>query len=402
MNELREDLDRALRTVTFSEAPIEGAKRDGRRIRTRRRVTLLAGVLAVAAAAACYPALARNSAAPPAPAPAAGQTTPPASHDPVVTDAPPSGATRAPGGLTSKTGLIAGGTIGGARWQVTVRGPGAANPVPADPCFTVSLSSSGSFGGTCNDLQAVTASAFAGDPAVFTAVGEGATEVSIAQVAQEVTYFIVTFADGQQLKLLPVTVHGYRYVTWIAPVAMTMASIVAHLGGPYSDSGQTTTAVPFDLPGQVPVINQWLKPGQSALPRAAGVAAAGTTGGHAWRATAYVGPWGTCVTVNENGYFCADSRPGGAVQLAGPLSGSVPGLQLVLVMAPQSVAKVTVTLSAGRPVTVRPATFGSLRLAAFAVGKDVVPTGWTAYNASGTRTGTGSMTSASASKAAKP
>ena len=66
MNELREDLDRALRTVTFSEAPVERVKRDGRRIRTRRRVTLLAGVLAVAAVAAGYPALARNSAAPPA------------------------------------------------------------------------------------------------------------------------------------------------------------------------------------------------------------------------------------------------------------------------------------------------------------------------------------------------
>jgi hypothetical protein len=72
VNELREDLDRALRTVTFSEAPVERTKRDGRRIRARRRVTRLAGVLAVAAVAAGYPALARNAAAPPAPA--SGQT----------------------------------------------------------------------------------------------------------------------------------------------------------------------------------------------------------------------------------------------------------------------------------------------------------------------------------------
>ncbi len=55
VNELGEDLDRALRTVTFSEAPVERVKRDGRRIRTRRRVTLLAGVLAVAAVAAGVP-----------------------------------------------------------------------------------------------------------------------------------------------------------------------------------------------------------------------------------------------------------------------------------------------------------------------------------------------------------
>jgi hypothetical protein len=394
VNELREDLDRALRTVTFSEAPIERAKRDGRRIRTRRRVTLLAGALAVAAVAGGYPALARNIAAPPTPA--TGQTTPPASHDPVVTDGPPSGTTEAPGGLTSKTGLIAGGTIGRARWQVTVRGPGATNPIPADPCFTVSLSSAGSLGssagglsGACDDLQVITASAFAGSPAVFTGMSAGTTEVSIAQVAQEVTYFIVTFTDGQQLKLIPVTVHGYRYVTWIAPMSMTIASIVAHLGGPYSDSGQTTTAIPFDLPGQLPIVGQWLKPGQSALPRAAGVVGTGTIGGHAWRATAYVGPWGTCVTVNDEGNACVDSRPGGTVQVAGPMSGSVPGLQLVLVIAPESVARVTVTLSAGKPVAVKPATFGSERLAAFAVGKDLVPTGWTGYNASGTQTGTG-------------
>jgi hypothetical protein len=400
VNELGEDLDRALRTVTFSEAPIERVKRDGRRIRTRRRVTLLAGVLAVAAVAAGYPALARNSAAPPAPA--AGHTTPPASHDPVVTDGPPSGATSAAGGLTSKTGVIASGAIGGARWQVTVRGPGAANPVPADPCFTVTLSSPAGFGGTCNDLQVVTASALPGAPAVFTGMSEGTTEVSIAQVVQDVTYFIVTFTDGQQLKLIPVTAHGHRYVTWIAPASMTVASVVAHLGGPYNDSGQTTTAVPFDLPGQMPVVNQWLKPGQSALPRAVGVVGAGTTGGHAWRATAYVGPWGTCVTVNAQGYYCLDSRPGGAVQVAGPLSGSVPGLRLVVVMAPESVAKVTVTLSAGRPVTVRPAAFGSERLAAFAVGKDVVPTGWTEYDASGARTGASSTRSGSATSSASP
>ena len=97
-----------------------------------------------------------------------------------------------------------------------------------------------------------------------------------------------------------------------------------------------------------------------------------------------------------------DSRPGGAVQVAGPLSGSVPGLRLVVVVAPVSVAKVTVTLSAGRPVTVRPATFGSERLAAFAVGKGVAPTGWTGYDASGARTGAGSMPSGSATSSASP
>jgi len=49
VNDLREELDRALRAVPVSAAPVERAKRDGRRIRTRRRAALLAGALAVAA-----------------------------------------------------------------------------------------------------------------------------------------------------------------------------------------------------------------------------------------------------------------------------------------------------------------------------------------------------------------
>ena len=182
MNELGEDLDRALRTVTFSEAPIERVKRDGRRIRTRRRVTLLAGVLAVAAAAAGYPALAETA---PRPAPAAGHTT----HHDVITDMPP-------GRGTDKTGVIAAGPIGGARWQVTVRGPGAATRARSLLQVTAFPGR-----GTCNDLQAIAAAA-AAEPAVFTGISEGTTVDRPG--LQDVTYFIVTFTDGQQLKLIPV------------------------------------------------------------------------------------------------------------------------------------------------------------------------------------------------------
>ena len=43
MTELKDDLDRALRSVTFGEAPVERMIRDGRRLRNRRRLTVLAG-----------------------------------------------------------------------------------------------------------------------------------------------------------------------------------------------------------------------------------------------------------------------------------------------------------------------------------------------------------------------
>ena len=42
MNDLREDLDRALRALPVSPAPVERARRDGRRLRNRRRATYLA------------------------------------------------------------------------------------------------------------------------------------------------------------------------------------------------------------------------------------------------------------------------------------------------------------------------------------------------------------------------
>ena len=71
MTELKDDLDRALRSVTFGEAPVERAIRDGRRLRNRRRLTVLAGAVAIVAVAAGYPALTRNAATAP---PATGRT----------------------------------------------------------------------------------------------------------------------------------------------------------------------------------------------------------------------------------------------------------------------------------------------------------------------------------------
>ena len=236
MNDLREDLDRALRTVTFSEAPIERAKQAGRRIRTRRRVALLAGVLAVAAVAAGYPALSRNSAAPPAPA--TGTKTPaphqaPYGGDPLLTDGPPGGTTQAPGGLATSSGVIASGAMGGVPWQVTVHGPGATNPVPADPCFTVSITSVGDLGASCSDFPTLKAGVLnSGTPVMFTGEGDAVTEATIGEAASVVTYVIVDFTDGQQLKLIPVTADGHRYIAWTAPLTMTVASVVAHLGRP--------------------------------------------------------------------------------------------------------------------------------------------------------------------------
>jgi hypothetical protein len=272
VNDLREDLDRALRTVTFSEAPLERAKRAGRRIRARRRVALLAGALAVAAVAAGYPALTRASAGPPAPAtgtktPAPHQT--PYGGDPLVTAGPAGEATQAPDGMTDSTGQIAVGAIGDMKWQMSVVPPGPKSPVPGDSCYTVAISLGGSdMQGECNDIPVSLGRGLGtSKPAAFTELSnDGTTETTVGEATQDVAYFIVNFTDGQQLKLIPVTVGGHRYIAWMAPLSMAVRYVVAHLGGPYNDSGQIAVAVPFQQPGRSPVFGLWQQDGQGGPP----------------------------------------------------------------------------------------------------------------------------------------
>jgi hypothetical protein len=394
VSDIKEDLDRALRTVPISEAPIERAKRHGRRLRTRRRVALLAGALAVAAIAAGYPALTRTTAAPLVPA--AGQKTAPAARNPVLTDVPGAGSD-----TTGKGSLVAEGMMGDAKWQVAVDGPSAANPVPADSCFTVGISTPTGFDGNCTDLQNLLGSGlsssiparFTGFGSVTAAGGAMATEMTIGVVAPDVTYFTVTFDDGQRLKLIPVTAAGHRYVAWVAPTSMTVASVTAHLGSPDSDSGQTASTTPFDLPGQLPLFGLWQADGQSAPPRDTKVIASGTTGGRAWKVTAYEGPWGTCFASGPDGWECVPLNQLKATAVLGGWGGNPPDPAAFGSAAP-GVALVRVTLSDGKTTEARPVGVGNEDLFAFAIARDVTPTRWTAYNASGHQVGAGPVATA--------
>jgi hypothetical protein len=394
MSDLKEDLDHALHTVTFSEAPVEAAKRGGRRIRARRRLSVVAGALAVAAVAAGYPALTRTAAAPP-PTPASGQKAhaphqKPYHGDQVITAWGGGATTQAPNGLASKTGEMAAGTVGDMKWQMSVIAPGPKNPVPADPCYTITVILAGSsMQGTCYDLPASTFPRN-GDPGAFTGMSDGVNAVTVGEATQDVAYFIVTFTDGQRLKLIPVSVHGHRYVAWIAPLSMTVKSAEAYLGSAYATSGQVATAIPFTQRGRAPVFLEWQEPGQAAPPRATRVIAASPAGAHAWQATAATGPWGTCVGVNGD-YQCLELPATGPVVTAGPLTWSRQGVRLIVGTVPAGVAKVTVTLSSGQPATVGTVVAGHEKLFAFAVGKGVTATGWTSYDASGKRTSIGTM-----------
>ena len=386
MNDLREELDRALRAVPVSAAPVERAKRDGRRIRTRRRAALLAGALAVAAVAAGYPALTGSGAAP-APAPLTGHPAPsasPSSTGMAVNAYPAPVATEAPGGLASKDGQVAAGTVGDMKWQVSVVPPGQKNPVPADSCYVITVSD---ITGTCNDIPALLSHGLgASQPAAFTVLSDDDTTATVVgEATADVTYLIVTFAGGQQLKLIPVTVGGRRYVAWMAPLSMTVDSVTAHLGGPYSDSGQTATAVPFQPPGWLPVFGLWQRAGETAPPRDTQVIASGTTGGHAWKVTAHEGPWGTCFSIGSPGSSCVPVAKLDTTTLLDFAGGNPPD-QAFGAAAP-GVATVRIALSSGKTVTVHPVGVGNEDLFAFPTGPGVTPVSWTAYDAAGHQVG---------------
>ncbi len=393
MTELRDDLDRALRSVTIGEAPVQRAMRDGRRLRNRRRLAGAACAVAVVAVAANYPALTRNAAtAPPVTGrtgPSAPSPTAPGGRDPVVTDGPPAAGASA--------GLIAQGTVGGATWSVAIS---SGTGPRAQTCYSAYVGSGGSglaarpadevTTACAPDMEALVSYAAPG-PVGFTA-GTGSVSgatttyaAALGAVAPDVTYLIVDFADGQQLKLIPVSYRGHRYVAWLSPASMTIARLTAHLGSAHADSGQILTAIPYDAPGGLPMIGLWLKPGQSAPPRASGVVGRGTQDGQAWSVTAYEGPWGTCFTFSQGGMECDPTARLGTTQIIGISSrGANPApAATAFGSAAPGVARLRIALSDGTVVEVTPVPVGNERLFAFWASKGISAAGWTAFDAQG-------------------
>jgi len=392
MTDLRDDLDRALRSVTVGEAPVQRAVRDGRRLRNRRRLAVLASALAIAAVAAASPSLARLSAGPALPGtshpatlrPSVTGTSP---ADPVVSDQPPD-----PG---AASGTVAQGLIGGHRWAVVLAGSDRTPRAPAYACYRayVARTAGGQASGPDAHIYEDCASAADGlvvvpgtDPAglaaVLTGMGpDGATEqVVLGAVAADVDYFALTFADGQQLKLIPVSWHGHRYVAWIAPADMTIARLTAHLGGPHFDNGQVTTAVPFQQADAAPQFGLWFTPGQAVPPRASGIIGYGTPGGPTWSASAYEGPWGTCFLPELGRASCVWRTRLAGTELLG-VGGDPPAAAFG--SAAPGVAYLRVSLSNGTTVQVTPVSVGNERLFALWPGVGVSATEWTAYDAAG-------------------
>jgi hypothetical protein len=274
VSDLHEDLNTALGAVEPGAPPVEAAMLDGRKIRNRRRAGLLAGAVAVVAAAVVgVPAFTHQEALP----------SPTATHVRVTVNPP---------GPHSPAGLIASGLIGSQPWDVVVRSPSSSNcevtginlsfvacegglgqPDAADP-----IALDGVGGGTGNALQYF--------------VSYGAVRADVASVR-------VVLSDGTVLNPRPTMIDDRRLLAFATPEGMPVDSLTA-----YSRTGEIATAIPFNGPAgdSEPSFSQWLRPGQAVPGRLSGTIGSGTADGQAWRATAYLGPWGTCVVIDDGSY----------------------------------------------------------------------------------------------------
>jgi hypothetical protein len=349
VSDLHEDLNTALGAVEPGAAPVEAAMLDGRKIRNRRRAGLLAGAVAVVVAAVVgVPAFAHQEAL----------LQPDTGHVRITVNPP---------GPHSPAGLIASGLVGATPWSLSVT---AANSKNCE--FTGADFGNFSCSGLLEQVSAADPISFDGESS------EGGADpafASFGQAWQGVVSVRVKLSDGATLTLHPVEVDGMRFVAFATPAGLPIDSLTV-----YSRSGELAVAIPFNPPDGLPSFEAWLRPGQARPPQFSGAFGSGVA------ATAYIGPWGTCLEVDNAGGDCSPviDTPGTAFMGA---SDSV-----VFGSAAESVSYLTITRRDG----------STLRAAAIAVGPDkfwAVPISqgeqdgarWTAYDAAGKAVGSGSI-----------
>jgi hypothetical protein len=365
LDQLRVNLDEALRAISpASPAPVERVVRLGKGIRTRRRLTAFAGVVAVGVAVVGgYPALAHKAAAPAPPAPVTHR------HTASMTDVPP--------GRDAVPGEIAEGTIYGKSWRISTARPGTHGmpPAPAGQhCYGVSgpaFSQDSQDGPLCLSAPGPDAAS----PVSFTGFAlSDRTPVSVGRVRADVRYVTVKLSDGTRLRLIPVSVAGTRYVAFPVPTALTVAGASAYLA-----SGQRLTAVPFNLPHTLVMFGMWQRAGQRVPARVTRTIA--TRPDRAWSAKVYAGPWGACVgDISHDDMICIPSSVPLDTQM---LFATVTSPRAVFGTAANVVSYLRVTLTHGAPLRVRPVAVGQQKFFAFLLGSGQSVRHWTAYDAAG-------------------
>jgi hypothetical protein len=380
VSDLHEELDAALRAITPREAPVEAAMRHGRRLRLRRRVGTAAGVVAVTVFAAVgYPALTQNSAG----------SAPPVQRQQriVVTDMPP--------GTGSRPGVIALGTVSGVPWEISAEKPDGKSARPQ--CIDVKLGRPGAATATATGAGSSSPAvvgcglteAAGQDPAAFTSInafpiGSDGGVAAIGTVAPDVTYIMVTLADGQQLKLIPVSAYGERLVAYVAPLDDQAVKAAAYLG-----NGQYLTATPFTRQGTTSIYGLWLRPGEKAPPTASAVLTTGTPGGWSGKVIAYEGPWGICLVTNDTMTLCYPVARLTDTGVVG-LTGTGPP-QIVFGSAAANASRLRVTLTGGNTLEVPIVAVGDGKLWAFGLVKGQQVSSLAAYDAPGNLVWSGTL-----------
>lgn len=218
MSDLRETLDRALRSAEAAEPPVDKAMRRGKSIRLRRRLTAVAGVVVVVAAAlTSFRSLSGTQALPS-----------PVTNPGYVTVSPP--------GPGSPPGLVASGTVGKQSWRITVQNPGSITTSLGYTCFngrgsafsesSTSTNAGTRFGPECGPSTP-------GDPVNWWGIGTTRLAGRFGVLAPNVAYIEIGLPDGQRLKLIPAECYGMRlvaYLTLQGPGVVT-ATAYLHEGG---------------------------------------------------------------------------------------------------------------------------------------------------------------------------
>jgi hypothetical protein len=346
VSDLHEDLNTAFAAVEPGGAPVEAAMRTGRKIRNRRRAGLLAGAVAVGVAAVVgVPAFAHQEALP---EPATGNIR--------VTVNPP--------GPHSPAGLVASGLVGATPWSLSVTAPNSKNCAFTGADFGYS-----SCGGLLGQVSAADPITFNGESS------EGSADpafLTFGQTWQGVVSARVTLSDGATLILHPAEVDGMRFLAFATPAGVPIDSLTV-----YSRSGEFAVAIPFTPPDGLPSFEAWLRPGQARPPQYSGAFGSGVA------ATAYIGPWGTCLEVDNAG-DCSPviDLPGTAMMGS---SGSV-----VFGTAAQSVSYLTITRRDGSSLRAAAIAVGPQKFWAVAISQaEQADAHWTAYDAAGKAVGSG-------------
>jgi len=353
---LRSRLGTLLGEISPAPAPVGSVIRRGRRISRRQQAAAAGGIAVVAAAAVLGPAVLRSELA-------AGSAAPgPAPHYSVSVSPP---------GNAARRGVIATGSVNGWHWQATLSGTG---------------NSVGARLGQDFPRLAIGTPYLADDLALLESTSDGASRYAyVGPVAAPVRYLTVSLADGQQLILRPQPWAGHRYVAMVLPAALRVRKAVA-----YGRAGMLGYAVPFYF-GADASFQTWLRPGQAGSARATALIGSGSS---QWSATAYVGPWGLCVTVYDPGGI----GPGGFCQAVsqvsfGLVTGQFGGVadNVEVGLARHDVAYLMITRSDGSVVRVKVAYVAGYPYGLAAVLRPAHGgfASWVAYNAHGRRLGSG-------------